>query len=159
LRLHHYVLFVLIVYSLSIHLALGDTPPKQKKPESYKYLTSAAKRPAKMPGDEPKIYFTFDESAELKAWLKENGEWHLEGWIKHNRFRCGTYRLGLRFGKGDFGCANISWMTEPQYIDKKTQCNQSQMHYSGYNTNQENTLITSEVTCAQLVIQCTGICN
>lgn len=156
-----YFIFICMVSITSLQLAHAEdlNVSTEQTFKTLKLLTAAAQRPVKMPGDNTKIFFSFDENAELKAWLRDNGDWHLEGWIKHNRFRCGSYRLGLRFGKGNFSCANVNWMTETQFIGKKTQCNQSQMHHSGYNTSPSISSLTHEITCAQLVIQCSGTCN
>lgn len=142
-------------------LAVGETPrtTDQVKKESIKRLTGAAKRPGWVPGEKAIINFEFDQDNEMTGWLRENGQWHIEGWIKHNHLRCGKYRLGMRFGKGELACSNIKWLSETKYIPARTQCNQTKLHHSGLAESVDIVSKFDEVTCAQLVIHCTGICN
>lgn len=44
---------------------------------------------------------------DVNAWLLEDGTWHIEGVVQHRGALCADYRLGLRFGRGSPGCANV----------------------------------------------------
>jgi len=36
---------------------------------------------------------------DIRAWLLQDGNWHIEGSIRHRGALCGTYQLGIQFGK------------------------------------------------------------
>ena len=124
-----------------------------------KNLTAVAKKPAfVLPKDPKQLDFLFDKASDLKAWLRENGDFLVEGYIRHNHFRCGTYQLGIQFGTGD-GCVNVEWLAEPVYISRHRQCNQAVLHHDGSGNVPEAAAKFSEVTCAQLSIKCDGVCG
>ncbi|MCG6969638.1 MAG: hypothetical protein LJE85_07725 [Gammaproteobacteria bacterium] len=124
-----------------------------------KKVTALAKKPALvLPNDPKQLDFVFDKASDLKAWLRENGDFLLEGYIRHNHFRCGTYELGIQFGKGD-GCVNVEWLTQPVYISRHRQCNQAVLHHDGAANVPELAGKFNEVTCGQLFIRCNGVCG
>ncbi len=108
------------------------------------------------PGDTAKSEFDFGEA---KAILRGDGEWFIEGMVKHNRVRCATYRLGIRFGVGSKGCANVEWIAEPIYASSRKQCNSAILNHSGGNIMPELSADFEKITCAQKVIKCSGVCN
>jgi hypothetical protein len=127
--------------------------------ETLKKITAVAKKPPLvLPNDPLQLDFVFDKAADLKAWLRDNGDFLLEGYIRHNHFRCGTYELGIRFGKGD-GCVNVEWLSQPVYISRQRQCNQAVLHHDGAANVPELSGKLDEVTCAQLSIKCDGVCG
>jgi hypothetical protein len=127
--------------------------------ETMKKITAVAKKPALvLPNDPLQLDFVFDKASDLKAWLRDNGDFLLEGYIRHNHFRCGTYELGIQFGKGD-GCVNVEWLSQPVYISRHRQCNQAVLHHDGAANVPELAGKFNEVTCAQLSIRCNGICG
>ena len=127
--------------------------------EEVKKLSAVAKKPVVvMPNDPVQYNFLFDKASDLKAWLRDNGDIHVEGFIKHNHFRCGTYQLGVQFGSGD-GCVNLKWNSEPIYVSRRTQCNQALLHHEGYQNDPKLAGKFNEITCAQLLIKCDGVCG
>ena len=126
---------------------------------SLKKLSAVAKKPVLiLPNDIPQLDFVFDKPSDLKAWLRDNGSFMLQGYIRHNHFRCGTYQLGIQFGVGD-GCVNVQWLSDPIYISRHRQCNQSVLHHDGAGNAPEAAAKFSEVSCAQLFIKCDGVCG
>lgn len=127
--------------------------------EVLKKITAVAKKPALvLPNDPLQLDFVFDKASDLKALLKENGDFLLEGYIRHNHFRCGTYQLGIQFGKGD-GCVNVEWLSQPVYVSRQRQCNQAVLHHDGSANVPEVATSFNKVTCAQLLIKCDGVCG
>jgi len=127
--------------------------------ETVKKTTAVAKKPSVVLPDEPKQWdFLFDKSSDLKAWLRDNGNFLLQGYIRHNHLLCGTYQLGIQFGKGD-GCVNVEWISEPVYVSRQRQCNQAVLHHYGSGNVPEAAAKFDEVTCAQLYIKCEGVCG
>ncbi|WP_455209919.1 hypothetical protein [Kaarinaea lacus] len=127
--------------------------------ETVKKISAVAKKPPLvLPKDQPQLDFVFDKASDLKAWLRDNGDFLLEGYIRHNHFRCGTYQLGIQFGIGD-GCVNVEWLATPVFVSRHRQCNQAVLHHDGTGNVPEAAAKFSEVTCAQLHIKCDGVCG
>lgn len=144
------VLLLLYVSALLISDAFAD---------ELKKISAPAKKPALvLPNDPKQLDFLFDKSSDMKAWVRENGDLFIEGFIRHNHFRCGTYQLGIQFGKGD-GCANVQWYSDPVYVSHKRQCNQAVLHHNGYQNDPNVVAKFDEITCAQLFIKCEGVCG
>ncbi|HBK19907.1 MAG TPA: hypothetical protein DDZ07_01145, partial [Cryomorphaceae bacterium] len=36
----------------------------------------------------------------VKAWLRDDGQWKIEGDVTHRSGLCGSYQLGIQFGTG-----------------------------------------------------------
>ena len=111
-----------------------------------------------LPDEMKKLQFKFS-NAELSAWVRQNGEWYIEGSISHNNFFCADYSLGIRVGEGHPGCIDVKWLTEDQYATRKKQCNNVNMNHSGYQSNSEIAGIFGKITCAQAVVKCEGACQ
>ena len=103
-----------------------------------------------------KTQFKFDSAS---AWLRENGSFQIEAEIKHGSLLCGTYEVGIRFGIGKPECTNVSWLSSTQFVSKRKQCNHAWMAHQGSGTDPELVGDVDLVTCAQLVIKCTGKCK
>lgn len=144
------VLLLLYVGAFFISNVLAD---------DLKKISAPARKPAVvLPSDPKQLDFVFDKSSDMKAWIRENGDLFIEGFIRHNHFRCGTYQLGIQFGKGD-ACANVEWFSEPVYVSHKRQCNQAVLHHDGYQNDPKVVAKFNEITCAQLFIKCEGVCG
>jgi len=104
----------------------------------------------------PKLEFRFDNAT---AWVRDNGTFALDAEIKHEWLLCGTYEVGINFGIGSPACTNVSWLGSPRYVTKRKQCNHAWMVHSGTDIEREVINNFPEITCAQLVIKCTGKCK
>ena len=103
-----------------------------------------------------KLEFKFSGAS---AWLNVKGDWHVKAAVKHNRLRCATYQIGIRFGKGgkgDNGCKNPVWVTDYEYGTNAKQCNSAELEHigGGYFSELENKI--ENITCAQIDIKCFG---
>jgi hypothetical protein len=127
--------------------------------ETIKKIAAVAKKPALvLPGEPAQLDFVFDKANDIKGWLRDNGDIYIEGYLNHNHLRCGTYELGIQFGKGN-GCVNVEWLTEPKYVSHKRQCNQAVLHHRGNQKVPEIVPHFKDVTCGQLLIRCEGTCG
>jgi hypothetical protein len=93
------------------------------------------------------------------AWLVEEGDFQVQGWIKHDGLLCGTYQLGVRFGMGAPGCLNVNWLGEPQFVTSEVQCNGARVQHMGGDDWDEAGTALKGITCAERVVRCTGSCN
>ena len=104
----------------------------------------------------PKLDFKFDNAT---AWLRQNGDFAIEAEIRHGWLLCGDYQVGIRFGIGSPACTNVSWVTDPHYVSKRKQCNNAWMVHSGSATEVGINADFPQITCAQMLIKCTGKCK
>ncbi len=125
--------------------------------EEVRLLSSEARLTSNLGGAQD-ARADFDFGA-IKAWLKGDGHWQIEGDVMHRSGFCGTYQLGLQFGTGSPGCANVTWLTAPIYVTKRLQCNSAGAFHSGghYSFSVKNNF--SDINCAQRAIKCNGKCN
>ena len=108
-------------------------------------------------GNLTKIEFKFDDGS---AWLRSNGEWYVQTDVRHNRLRCATYQLGVRFGHGTPACVNVEWLTEPQYVTTEKQCNSATRPHAGGDQNPALAPEFERITCAERLIRCIdGACD
>lgn len=149
----------LIAVMLSGSVIANDNIFQSDNQSIKKYSAQAAMPVFQMPGDEKSVTFDFDKSNEMKGELNEKGKFKAEGWVAHKRLRCATYQLGVRFGKGELACVNVEWLTDVEFITEMKQCNQSKMHHVGHGENPVIKEIYNEISCAELQIKCTGVCN
>jgi hypothetical protein len=103
-----------------------------------------------------KINFKFDGGS---AWLRENGTFQVEAEVKHESLLCGTYEIGIRFGIGSPACTNVSWLSKTRFISKRKQCNHAWMVHQGTDTETGIVDDMDIISCAQLVVKCTGKCK
>ena len=94
-----------------------------------------------------------------KASLSPKGEWTIEGSVAHRGLLCGEYSLGIRFGIGRPGCSNVAWLTDVTYATAQRQCNNATLQHSGGDVQAELADSFAQITCAERVIRCTGICQ
>jgi hypothetical protein len=104
-----------------------------------------------------KIEFKFDDGS---AWLRSNGDWYVKGAVRHNRLRCATYQLGVRFGHGNPACVNVEWLTEPRYVTSEKQCNSAIVPHEGGENDPALASEFERITCAERLIKCVdGTCD
>lgn len=136
----------------------GSTVASAEKKTVVKKYSAVARKSMDFGGGglPQKLEFKFDNAT---AWLKENGEFSLEAEIKHSGLLCGDYEVAIHFGIGSPACANVSWIGEPYYISNKKQCNNAWMVHSGTGVVADVTDEFAQISCAQLLIKCTGKCE
>jgi hypothetical protein len=96
---------------------------------------------------------------ETKTWLNKDGDFQVNGWVKHLGLLCATYRVGVRFGVGSPGCLNVNWVTEPYFVTSEYQCNSARVQHAGGDTYPELGEQLGKISCAERVINCTGSCK
>ncbi|MGD8641096.1 MAG: hypothetical protein PVG89_10740 [Gammaproteobacteria bacterium] len=129
----------------------------QTKPVITKYSAVARKSMDLGSRNLPKkVEFRFDGA---NAWLRENGDFGVDAEVKHRWLLCGTYEVGIRFGIGAPACANVSWIGETHYVSRRKQCNNAWMAHAGNGNDIDAANAFPEITCAQLLIKCTGKCK
>jgi len=94
-----------------------------------------------------------------KATLGPKGEWTIEASVYHRGLLCGDYSVGIRFGIGRPGCNNVVWLTDVTYATTQRQCNNAMLFHSGGDVQSELAGSYAEITCAERVIRCSGICQ
>lgn len=89
-----------------------------------------------------------------KGWVARKGELYVETWVQHNGFLCATYEVGIRFGHGDPGCANVQWLAPARYVTSRVQCNNAIVQHIGVDTEFQLGADFDQITCAQRMIRC-----
>ena len=97
--------------------------------------------------------------ANAKATLRQNGYIFIEGTVTHKGLLCGTYSGGIRFGKGNPGCVDVKWLTDPVYLTSHKQCNNAMLPHSGAGVDSYAAENFNEITCGQFLLKCKGICK
>jgi len=153
IRFQNYLVSSLIIFCVASSCAFAEEDQSVVK----KYSAVAKKAVDFGVGAQtPKIEFKFDNGT---AWLRENGTFQVDVEIKHGSLLCGTYEVGMRFGIGNPACTNVSWLSETKYVTKRKQCNHAWMGHQGSGTDPEVVGDFELLTCAQLVVKCTGKCK
>jgi len=93
------------------------------------------------------------------AWINDDGDFQVSGWIKHTGLLCATYRMGVRFGVGSPGCLNVKWITEPMFVTNESQCNDARVEHTGGDTNGGLGKRLATITCVERVVRCSGNCK
>ena len=96
---------------------------------------------------------------DIDAWLLEDGSWHIEGMVQHRGALCAEYRLGVQFGRGSPGCANVEWLTPEQYGTYEVQCNSALVRHVGGGSDPAAAQNFGSITCGQRLIRCSGNCK
>jgi hypothetical protein len=87
------------------------------------------------------------------------GELYVETWVQHRGLLCATYEVGVRFGHGDPGCANVQWLGPARYVTSRVQCNNAIVEHVGVDTEFQLRADFDQITCAQRMIRCvSGSC-
>ena len=93
------------------------------------------------------------------AWLKREGEWHIEGPVRHRGLLCGDYEVGMRFGIGKPDCTDVQWVSQVGYVTSRSQCNDAELLHSGTEIDAALADQFDAITCAERVIRCSGNCK
>ena len=95
-----------------------------------------------------------------KAWVARKGELHVQTWVQHSGLLCATYEVGVRFGHGDPGCADVEWLGPAKYVTSRVQCNNALVEHIGADTARDLSDKFDRITCAQRMIRCVkGSCG
>jgi hypothetical protein len=105
----------------------------------------------------PRKEFNFGRSVG-RAWLAAGGELQMDSWVQHRGLRCATYETGIRFGTGENGCADVDWLAPIHWLTSHLQCNSALMNHVGSDTDVDMVAVFDQVTCAQRLTRCTGVC-
>jgi hypothetical protein len=134
------------------------TPVSAPADEDIRKLSTEPRRSAAVGGPNalPRMDFIFGD---IRAWLLADGNWHIEGSVKHRGALCGQYRLGMQFGVGSPGCANVEWITEASYGTYEVQCNNALMEHAGGGNDPVAAQNFDRITCGQRLLQCSGNCK
>ena len=140
---------------LSIMLMLGATSAFSA--EELRVLSSEGQLSSDLGGSQAaRMDFNFGT---IKAWLRDDGQWKIEGDISHRSGLCGSYQLGIQFGTGNPGCANVRWSSAPIFVTERLQCNGAGVFHSGGDYSFIAKQSFDKINCAQRVIKCKGKCN
>ncbi len=96
---------------------------------------------------------------DIRAWLLQDGNWHIEGNIRHLGALCAKYELGIQFGIGSPGCSNVQWLGSPVYVTRRTHCNNAVLEHSGGDLDYAAADAFDQINCAQRLIRCSGNCK
>jgi len=94
-----------------------------------------------------------------KATLEPKGEWTIESTVSHRGLLCGEYSVGVRFGIGRPACSNVAWLTDVTYATAQRQCNNATLYHVGGDVQPELAGSFAQISCAERVIRCTGVCK
>ena len=120
-----------IIYS-SVALAdfSASSTPKFSDPRGgvNTGATAPAERVMSLTGNKKleKLLFNFGNA---EASLTPEGKWFIKGQVQHNRIRCATYQLGVRFGVGEKGCTNVNWIGDFEYGTNVKHCNSASLQH------------------------------
>jgi hypothetical protein len=95
----------------------------------------------------------------FNGWLKREGEWHIEGPVRHRGLLCGNYEVGMRFGVGQPDCTDVRWVSEVRYVTAQSQCNEAEMQHTGNEVDPTLAEHFDAITCAERVVRCSGNCK
>lgn len=142
-------------------LLSGITAVSAQEPEPFESSVSAVAQPAHSLETPPKTArLDFDFRAdETKAWINQEGDFQIQGWVRHAGLACATYRVGVRFGNGSPGCLNVKWLGEPRFVTSHLQCNNARVSHAGGDRSEELGAAIDRITCAERVVRCTGNCR
>jgi len=137
--------------AMSVEQLLGPDEFGISAPALITYSLDARPKPQRLD-------FDF-RAGDSHAWINQDGDFQVSGWIKHTGLLCATYRMGLRFGVGSPGCLNVEWITEPRFVSTEVQCNDARVEHTGGDTDPGFGKRVATITCGERVIRCTGNCK
>jgi len=137
--------------AVSVEQVLGPDEIGISAPARITYSLDARPKPQRL---------DFDFGAgDSRAWINDDGDFQVNGWIKHTGLLCATYRMGVRFGVGSPGCLNVEWISEPLFVTTELQCNDARIEHTGGDTDAGLGKRITTITCGERVVRCTGICK
>jgi len=137
--------------AMAVEQPLGPDEFGISAPAQITYSLDARPKPQRLD-------FDF-RAGDSHAWINEDGDFQVSGWIKHTGLLCATYRMGLRFGVGSPGCLNVKWITNSLYVTYESQCNDARVNHDGGDTDAGLGKRIVTITCAERVVRCTGNCK
>jgi len=137
--------------AISVEQELGPDEVGVSASAQVTYSLDARPKPARLDFD-----FRMGDS---HAWINDNGDFQVSGWIKHTGLLCATYRMGVRFGVGSPGCLNVEWITEAVFVTSDIQCNDARVEHTGGDTDAVLGKRLATITCGERVVRCTGNCK
>jgi len=102
---------------------------------------------------------SFDFGGGSRTSLSPKGEWSVEARVRHNGLLCADYSVGVRFGIGRPGCSNVAWLTDVTYVANQRQCNNATVDHSGGDVQPQLEGSFTQITCAERVTRCIGLCK
>ena len=126
--------------------------------DDVRKLATEPRRTSEIGGEQSlaRLDFFFGE---IRAWLLQDGNWHIEGTVQHRGALCAEYELGIQFGIGSPGCSNVEWLGTPIYVTQRRQCNNALLSHSGGDLDYAAADVFNDINCAQRLIRCSGICK
>jgi hypothetical protein len=98
--------------------------------DEVRKLSTEPRRSAGVGGPQAPARMDFDFGG-TRAWLLADGNWHIEGAVQHRGVLCAEYRLGIQYGIGSPGCANVEWLGSATYATYQRQCNNALVRHIG----------------------------
>jgi hypothetical protein len=142
---------------LSVALLAGDALADYLQAEIHGQTAIArASSMTTASGKPERLDFDFGE---VKVWLRENGNWHIEGPVPHQGLLCATRTLSVRFGIGNPGCTKVHWLSEFDDGSSVKQCNNATAWHNGGGFLSALQPDYTRITCAERAIQCSGNCK
>ena len=96
---------------------------------------------------------------DFSGYLLGDGTWQVSSPVTHRGLLCATYEVGVRFGVGSPGCTDVNWLSEPIYVGRQRQCNESTVDHVGGDTTPRLGYQLPYITCVERVVRCTGNCK
>lgn len=139
-------------------ILLCATALKAAQAVDIRKLSTEPRRSAGIGGSLAPDRMDFDFGS-IRAWLLADGNLHVEGTVQHRGALCAEYRVGLQFGIGSPGCANVEWIGQPVYVTYERQCNNALLRHIGGDVDPVAAREFDNITCAQRLIDCSGNCK
>ena len=146
------------VMHLMLLILLSGLPHAIALAGDVRKLSTEPRRSADIGGPQASERMDFDFGS-VRAWLLADGSWHIEGQIEHRGALCAEYRLGIQFGIGSPGCANVEWLGQPAYVTYRRQCNNALVRHIGGDSDPQAAREFKRINCAQRLIDCDGNCK
>ncbi len=142
------IIIALLIVATNVHG--GKTTTNKYKSDARKTTdwTSAGKK--------QQLDFNYGNA---KATLRQTGDIIIEATVFHKGLLCATYSAGMRFGKGNPGCVEVKWLTEPKYMTSRKQCNSAVIIHSGADMDVDAAKLYDKISCGQLLLKCVGNCK
>lgn len=96
---------------------------------------------------------------DFSGYLLGDGTWQVSSPVTHRGLLCAVYEVGVRFGVGNPGCTDVSWLSDLMYIGRQRQCNESTVDHVGGETTPRLGYQLPYVTCVERVVRCSGNCK
>lgn len=140
------VLAALLPFTFAVH-AQDDDPEYRHNQASASKISGLG-----VEGNE-RLEFNFGR-VNSSAWLTPKGELHVDTWVLHRGFRCATYEVGIRFGHGTNGCADVDWLAPTHWLTSRRQCNNALVNHVASDIDGHIAPLYGRVTCAVRLVRC-----